>query len=348
MTKIYQINRRKFIQYSSLAFGISILDACTTNKSQAPLDRTGELDKIIFGTNWYAEAEHGGFYQAVATGIYQDHGLDVTIKMGGAQVNSTQLLMGKAVDFFLGHSAEAIKAVEEGIPKITVAAIFQKDPQILLAHPNMENDTLEVLKGKPIFVSSAANTTYWPLLKTKYGFTDDQKRPYNFNVGPFLADRNALQQGILTSEPFSIKQEAGFEPVVILLAEHGYTPYAFTIETRKELVETDSDLVQRFVDASIKGWYSYLENPAPGNELIKKDNPEMTDELIAYSLEQMEEYGIIISGDAETKGIGAMTDERWQSFFSLMVEAGVYDQGTKYKDSYTLDFVNKGVNYYKS
>jgi NitT/TauT family transport system substrate-binding protein len=358
MSEIYRINRRKFIQYGSLALGSGIVTACTGNTNQAPSNSasptasssaaSGKLDKVTYGTNWYAQAEHGGFYQAVATGIYKEHGLDVTIKMGGPQVNGTQLLMGRAVDFFMGYGADAIKAVEEGIPKVTVASMFQKDPQVLIAHPDSGVKTLEDLKGRPIFVSAAANTTYWPFLKSKYGFTDDQKRPYNFNAGPFLADKTSAQQGYLSSEPLAIKKQGGFEPLVFLLADYGYTAYSTTIETRRELVEKNPDLVQRFVDASIKGWYSYLENPAPGNELIKKANPEMTDEQIAYGIENLKKYGIILSGEAETKGIGAMNEERWNSFFDTMSKGGVFKSDTKKQDAFTLKFINKGVDAYKT
>ncbi len=358
MNRIYQINRRKFIQYSSLTLGSAIVAACTSNSNQtssqsasptATPAASGKLDKVTYGTNWFAQAEHGGFYQAVATGIYKEHGLDVTIKMGGPQVNGTQLLMGDAVDFFMGYGSDAIKAVEEGIPKITVASMFQKDPQVLIAHPDVGVDSLEDLKGKPIIVSATANTTYWPFLKGKFGFTDDQKRPYNFNPGPFLADKTSAQQGYLTSEPLKIEKQGKIKPVVMLLADNGYTPYSTTIETKKELVEKNPDLVQRFVDASIKGWYSYLEgDPSPANELIKKDNPEMTDEQIAYGIENLKKYGIIISGDAETKGIGAMSEERWKSFFDTLSQQGVFKKDTDYKQAFTLQFINKGAEAYKA
>jgi NitT/TauT family transport system substrate-binding protein len=337
-----QLNRRQFIIYSSLALGTSIVTACGSNKTQTTSanSSSGKLDKVTYGTNWFAQAEHGGFYQAVATGIYQQYGLDVTIQMGGPQVNGTQLLMGNAVDFFMGTGSDAIKAVEEGIPKVTVAAIFQKDPQILIAHPNVGVDSLEDLKGKPIYVASLANTTFWPFLKEKYSFTDEQKRPYNFNIAPFLADKNVAQQGYVSSEPLKVAQEGGFEPVVFLLADYGYTPYATTIETRRELVEKNPDLVKRFVDASIKGWQSYLENPAPGDRLIKKDNPEVTDEQLAYSIQKMKEYGIVVSGDAQKQGIGTMTEGRWQSFFNEFVKAGVFKAETDYKQAFTLQFVS--------
>ena len=342
------INRRQFIQYSTLAMGTSILTSCASAKnSNSTVKNDKNLDKITYGTNWYAQGEHGGFYQAIATGIYEDYGLDVTIKMGNAQVNGTQLLVGGAIDFYMGSSIKAISSVEKGVPTITVAAIFQKDPQVLIAHPGVGNDSFEQLKGKPILTSSLPGKPFWEFLKSKYGYTDEQTRPYNFSVAPFLVDKNSVQQGILTSEPFTIEKKGGFKPVVMLLADAGYTPYATTIETTKEMVEKNPDLVQRFVDASIKGWYSYLENPEPANQLIKKDNPEMTDELLAYSLEKMKEYGIIISGDAITKGIGAMTDERWKSFFDSVVEAGVIKPDTNYKEAFTLQFVNKGVTAYQ-
>jgi NitT/TauT family transport system substrate-binding protein len=359
----YGINRRKFIQYGALAAGTGLITACTGNQSAeqpaagaspeasstASPASTGELTKITYGTNWYAQAEHGGFYQAVATGIYRDHGLDVTVKMGGPQVNGTQLLMGGALDFFMGYGSDAIKSVEENIPKITVAAIFQKDPQILIAHPDTGVDSLEDLKGRPIFISSSANITYWPFLKAQFGYTDDQKRPYNFNPGPFLADKNSVQQGYLSSEPLAIEKEGGFTPVVFLLADYGYSPYSTTIECKRELVEQNPDLVQRFVDASIKGWYSYLYgDPTAANALIKQDNPEMTDDQMAYSIAKMKEYGIVDSGDAETQGIGAMTDDRWKAFFDSMVKQGIYGSDVDYAQAYTLQFVNKGVEAYKS
>ncbi|MEO0536476.1 MAG: ABC transporter substrate-binding protein [Cyanobacteria bacterium P01_A01_bin.123] len=357
-------NRRRFVKYGAIAVGTGVVAACSGNQppaadSETPDQATeteatsnggsDELTQVTYGTNWFAQAEHGGFYQAVATGIYKEYGLDVTIQMGGPQVNGTQLLMGGGIDFFMGYTSDAIKAVAEGIPKVTVAAMFQKDPQILVAHPDQGVEALEDIQGKPVFISSAANVTYWPFLAAKYGFTEDMKRTYNFNPGPFLADKNSVQQGYLSSEPLSIAKEGGFEPVVFLLADYGYNPYSTTIETRQELVDQDPDLVQRFVDASIKGWYSYLnDDPAPANELIKQDNPEMTDEQIAYGIEKMKEYGLAVSGDSEELGIGAMTDERWQAFFDTMVEAEVFSADIDYTQAYTLEFVNKGAEYYQS
>jgi NitT/TauT family transport system substrate-binding protein len=303
------------------------------------------LDEVSFGTNWKAQAEHGGYYQAVATGIYEEHGLDVEIRPGGPQVNHPQLLAAGNIDFNMGSAMfGAFNFVQNDVPMVTVAAIFQKDPQILMVHPDQGIETLADMQGMPVLISTGARTTYWEWLKIAYGFTDDQIRPYTFNSGPFIADPGIGQQGYLTSEPYAIAREGGFEPTVFLLADAGYDTYSTTIETSWQLVEENPDLVQRFVDATILGWYSYLYgDPTPGNELIKADNPDMTDEQIAYSIEKLKEYGIADSGDALELGIGAMTEQRWTDFFALTVEAGLYPEDLDLSRAYTLDFVNKGV-----
>ncbi|AUT03928.1 nitrate ABC transporter substrate-binding protein [Nostoc sp. CENA543] len=340
------LSRRRFLQYGAIFVGSSVISACT-KQNQATTSSSG-LDKVTFGTNWLAQAEHGGFYQAIATGIYKQHGLDVTIKMGGPQVPSgAQLLTGGVVDFFMGNGIDAFNAVAQAIPTISVAAIFQKDPQCIIVHPNTGVKTLADLKGRPMYISAGANVTFWPLLKAKFGFTDDQKRPYNFNPAPFLTDKTSAQQGYITSEPFAIEKQGGFKPQVFLIADYGYPNYTTTIETTKEIVKNKPDLVQRFVDASIKGWYSYLENPQPGNQLIKQDNPEMTDAQLAYGLQKLQEYGIIISGTAQQQGIGSMTEEKWRSLFESMVSVGLYQPNLKYQDGFTLQFINKGVEYYQ-
>ena len=303
------------------------------------------LDEVTFGTNWKAQAEHGGFYQAVADGTYEKYGLDVTIRAGGPQVNHSQLLAAGTIDFNMGGGLfGAFNYVQNDIPMVVVAATFQKDPQILMAHPDQGLETLADLKGRPILISQDARTGYWEWLKAAYGFTDDQIRPYTFNPAPFLADKSAIQQGYLSSEPYAVEREGGFTPQVFLLADAGYDPYSTTIETSWQLVEENPDLVQRFVDATIEGWYNYLYgDPGPGNALIKQDNPEMTDEQLAYSIEKMKAYGIVDSGEALEVGIGAMNDERWQSFFKFAADAGLYPADLDLARAYTTQFVNKKV-----
>jgi len=308
------------------------------------LCRGTAAETVNFGTDWKAEAEHGGFYQAIATGIYQRHGLEVTLRPGGPQVNHAQLLAAGVLDFNIAsNSFVPLNFVQENIPMVAVAAIFQKDPSVLIAHPGQGADSLAALKGKPIMIGSDTRVTSWQFLKQKFGYTDDQIRPYSFSVAPFLADPQAIQQGYLTSEPFMIEKE-GVHPVVMLLADAGYQGYGALIETSDKLVRDKPDLVQRFVDASIEGWYSYLYgDPTPGNALIKRDNPEMTDALIAYGIGKMKEYGVIDSGDAKTSGIGAMNEARWRDFFAAMVKAGLYPADLDFRRAFTVQFVSKKV-----
>jgi NitT/TauT family transport system substrate-binding protein len=301
------------------------------------------LDKVTFGTNWVAEAEHGGFYQALADGTYKKYGLDVTIVAGGPNVNNRILLPAGKLDFFMSaNSLQAFDAAENNIPTVSVAAIFQKDPQVLLAHPDVAS--FEDLKTRTLFVSKEGMVSYFQWLKADYGFQESLVKPYTFNPQPFLVDKRSAMQGYVTSEPYAVEKQGGFKPKIFLLADKGFDSYSTLIETRRDLIEKKPDLVQRFVDASMIGWYNYLygDNKA-ANALIRKHNPEMSEELIAYSVAKMKEYGIVDSGDTATLGIGAMTDARMKSFFDKMVRAGVVKPSLALDRSYTLQFVNKKV-----
>jgi len=293
-------------------------------------------EKIVFATDWLAQAEHGGFYQAVAEGIYRKHGLDVTIRMGGPQVNGLQLLAAGQLDVAMADALQVTSAIEQKVPVTAIAATFQKNPTAIIAHPGVAR--LEELKGKPIAIGAASNTTFWPWLKTRYGFTDAQKRPYGFSVQPFLADKTLSQQGFATSEPFSI-EKAGVTPVVFLLADLGYPPYSEVLVVTRDTLGKRADALKRFVRASAEGWKSYLANPAPGNALIKRDNPQMGDDLLAYSHRKMKEHAIVAGGDAGKLGLLTMTDARWAQTLDFLRAAGMTKPGVEYKDAYTLSIV---------
>src|ERR1700731_355767 len=306
----------------------------------SPAGAQTTLDKVSFGTNWVREAEHGGFFQALADGTYRNYGLDVTIVPGGPNDNNRMLLIAGKLDFFMAaNTLMSFDAVANNVPVVTIAAIFQKDPQVFLTHPESKITKLEELKPLTLFVAKEGISSYFQLLKSEYGFSEAKVRPYTFNSQPFLANKQSAMQGYVTSEPFAIEKSAGFKPGIILLADYGFNAYSTLIETRSDLIDKKPDLVQRFVDASIVGWYHYLYGDnAAGNAMIKKLNPEMTDELLAYSVAAMKEYGIVDSGDALTLGVGAMTDARMKDFFDKMVRAGVAKPGLDYRKSYTLQF----------
>ncbi len=303
------------------------------------------LDHVTFATNWRAEAEHGGFYQALVDGTYAKYGLDVTIQQGGPQNNARLLLAAGRIDFDLGgNMIQAFTGVEQDVPIVAVAALFQKDPFILMSHPGVGLDHIKDLTHATAFIGKDGFVSVYQWLKLAYGFRDENVKPYTFNSAPFIADKNSIEQGYATSEPFEIKRQGKFKPNVFLIADYGYDSYSTTIETTRDLIDKNPDLVQRFVDASIIGWYNYIygDNRA-ANDLIKSDNPDISDEQLAYSVAKVKEYGIVDSGDSLTLGIGAMRDVRVKSFFAKMVAAGLFKPYLDYKRAYTLQFIGNGV-----
>jgi NitT/TauT family transport system substrate-binding protein len=300
--------------------------------------------KVTFVTDWKAQAEHGGFYYAVAEGLYKKAGLDVTIKQGGPAVNTPQLIAAGAVEFAMGSNHfQPLNLVKEGADAVAVAAIFQKDPQVLITHPRTDIKSIADMKGKPVMISDATVSTWWTWTRSRYGFNDKQIRKYTFNLAPFLTDKNAIQQGYVTSEPYTIETQGKIKPQVYLLADYGYPGYANFIMARGKDVRENPKLVQAFVDASIDGWKGYLNgNPAKANALIRKDNPDMTDDIIAQAIKQMRDRGMVEGGDAAKLGIGAMTEARLKDFFDQMAANKVFDAKLDHKKAFSLSFVNKG------
>jgi NitT/TauT family transport system substrate-binding protein len=304
------------------------------------------LDAVRFGTNWLAQGEHGGFYQALADGTYEEYGLDVTIVQGGPQASNRSLLVAGKIDFYMAGTLSAFDAVKADIPIVNVAAIFQKDPQVMIAHPDQGIEKFDDLaKLETIYMAKDGYATFFEWMKARgTGFSDAQYKPYQFAAGPFIANKNSAQQGYLSSEPYAIEKVAGWKPKVFLLADEGFSIYSTTIMTQRGTIEKDRDLVQRFVDASIKGWYNYLygDNSA-ANALIKEDNPDMTDDKLANSVEMMKAFGIVDSGDALELGIGCITDTRFKEIFDQMAMAGIVAADLDYKRSYDAEFTCKGV-----
>jgi NitT/TauT family transport system substrate-binding protein len=332
----YRIERRALLT-GGAAFALAAVPG-----ARVPFAQT--LDRVSFQTNWRAQAEHGGYYHAVASGIYRRHGIECDLRMGGPQQNPAQLLLAGRVDMIMSNGFQALNYVRENLPFLTIGAIMQKDPQILMTHEGNGINSFEDMRGRPVLVGASGRVTYWPFLRRRFGFTDEQIRPYTFNVGPFLVDRMAIQQGFLSSEPYAAIQ-GGARPRVFLIADAGYENYNTTIDISARMVAEKRDLVQRFVNATIEGWTQYMTGQGieAANALIKRDNPEMDDAKIAYAIRMMNENGIVRSGDALTMGIGAMVAPRWQRFYETMRDVGLYPAGMDFSRAFSLDFVNKRV-----
>lgn len=300
------------------------------------------LEAVVFATDWKAQAEQGGFYQAKALGLYEKAGLDVTLRGGGPGVNIPQLLGAGAIDFGMGsNSFIPLNMVRAGVPAKAVMAAFQKDPQVLITHPRDDISTLADIKERPVMIADASVNAFWVWLRAKYDFSDRQIRKYTFNLAPFLVNKEAIQQGYVTSEPYTIATRGGFEPQVFLLSDYGYPSYAAMVLAQNQLIEQRPELVQAFVNASIEGWQSYVYgDPTPGNQLILAANPEMRQDIINQAIEQIRSRAMLASSDTEKNGLGAMSRARWQSFFTTMSENGVYRKSLDWQNAFTTKFVN--------
>jgi len=322
--------------------------AFIASASAALITPAAAATTIRFVTDWKAQAEHGGFYQAVAQGLYAKRGLEVKIIQGGPDVNVPQLLAGGAADFGMGsNSFIAMNLVKQNIPIRAVMAIFQKDPQVLISHPRRDLNSLADMRGKPVLISAATMTAFWPWLRAKFGFKDTQIRKYTYNLAPFIVDPNAIQEGYLTSEPFTVEQQAHFKPKVFLLADYGYPGYANMVLVPQKWIDTNRKAVQLFVDATRDGWLNYLNDPRPGNALIKRENPDMTDAILKQALDKMKQYGMLLSGDGLAFGLGSMTDKQWKLFYDTMASEGLYPRGLDYKRAFDLSFVRATLQKYQ-
>ena len=335
MATKYRIERRSLLAGGAAFTLVPVAGARVSAQS---------LDKVVFQTDWRAQAEHGGYYQAVAKGIYRKYGIECDLRQGGPQQNPAQMLVGGRADMIMSNPFQALNYARDAMPFLCIAAIFQKDPVILMTHEEAGIDSFEKMRGKPISISAAGRVTHWPFLRSRFGFDDSQIRPKAVSLQPFMADRNAIYQGFVSSEPFSAMQ-AGARPRVHLLADAGYEAYNTTIDISRRMIAERRDVVQRFIDATMEGWADYMkgEDVAAANALIRQHNPEMPEELMAYGLRAMRERGIVQSNEALTLGVGAMTDERWDRFYGIMRETGVYPAGLDIRRGYALDFVNRKV-----
>jgi len=331
----------RILSFVAAALTALALTACGRGASKAPAGTT----PIVFATDWRAEAELGGYYEALADGEYARRGLAVRIAPGGPGVNVPQLVASGAVDMGVGsNSFIVMNLAAEKVPVRAVAAFMQKDPQVLIAHPDAGIRTLADLKGHPILLADASVGAFWLWLKAKYGLTDDQVRKYNFNNAPFLADRRVVEQGYVTSEPYTLEKQAGMKPAVFLLSDYGYPGYGGMVLASDALIARRPGAVRAFVQASAAGWEQYLwGDPRPGDALILRDNPEMTEDVLSQAREKMRRFGIVDTGDVKTLGLGAMTDARWAAFFAMASGEGVYPKTLDWRRAYTLAFLPTAV-----
>jgi NitT/TauT family transport system substrate-binding protein len=297
-------------------------------------------EKLSFLTSWRAQAEHGGYYQAIAKGFYSNCGVDLTLRQGGPGLDGKQLLVSGAVDIMsASFNDTAVQVNVAGFPARAIFAMFQKNPQILMSHKGVGLDSLEAMKGRPIMIGAASRSTFWPFLKARFGFVDSQIASYSGQMAPWLADKMAIQQALITNEPHRVEAATGETPNTFLFADHSYEAYASVAVVGQNLIDTKPAAIQCFVDASIAGWRSFLDDPAPAVELIRKDNPDNPDDVVGYAIAMLKSAHIIETDETATLGLGAMTDARWKAHVDLLREAGLAPREFDYRDAFTLAFL---------
>ena len=320
-----------------------MLALCSGSEEGENISTEDNLIEITFATDWKAQAEQGGFYQALAAGLYEKNGLKVKIIQGSANVNVPRLIASNSVEFGIGsNSFIPLNMVANKIPGKAVMAIFQKDPQIIMTHPDSDIRNLKDMRDLPIMISDASIGAFWLWLKSKYDFNDNQIRKKTFSLAPFLSNKSSIQQGYLTSEPFLVEREAGFTPRVFLLADYGYPSYGTMVLASSNVLKNNPEIVKAFVDASIEGWRQYIyDDPSLGNELIMLENNEMKEDILLQAIKKIRNYELVSNEISKGLDIGLMTDIKWESFFKTMSINGVYEKDLEWRESFTLDFINK-------
>ena len=320
-----------------------MLALCSCSEEGENISTEDNLIEITFATDWKAQAEQGGFYQALAAGLYEKNGLKVKIIQGSANVNVPRLIASNSVEFGIGsNSFIPLNMVANKIPGKAVMAIFQKDPQIIMTHPDSDIRNLKDMRDLPIMISDASIGAFWLWLKSKYDFNDNQIRKKTFSLAPFLSNKSSIQQGYLTSEPFLVEREAGFTPRVFLLADYGYPSYGAMVLASSNVLKNNPEIVKAFVDASIEGWRQYIyDDPSLGNELIMIENNEMKEDILLQAIKKIRNYELVSNEISKGLDIGLMTDIKWESFFKTMSINGVYEKDLEWRESFTLDFINK-------
>lgn len=302
---------------------------------------SAEEREIIFATDWKAQAEHGGFYQALAKGYYKKRGLKVIIRPGGPQTDNPRLMAAGALDLAMAsNNFQPLNLLAAGVNVKIVMASFQKDPQVLMVHPEMSASGIAGLKGRPIFMSDSAIATFWPWLKVRFQFDDSQIRKYTYSLAPWLVNKNTVQEGYLSSEPFSAGR-AGVEPQVFLFADEGYSGYSGMVMVRNAYLNKNTETVKAFVEASIEGWQSYIwDDPAEGNELILSDNPEMTKDLLSFAVTAMKANAMLGSQN----DVGKISADRWSRFHREMAALGLFHPNLNANEVLSLEFLPPELN----
>ena len=299
-----------------------------------------KLTPVRFTLNWIPTPDHSGYYAAKIGGIYEKYGLDVEIRPGGPQVNVHQLLAAKQTDMIMGTTMRAFNARHEGIPIVTVASWYQKDATTFMLHPDNKASNLADLKANQVMIPNISKVNYWPWMKAKFGFSDDQLKPYDFAYRSWALNPNAISQGYITSDKPNMAGVGVPNGRSMLLADHGWNQYINTVDVLEEMIEKKPEVIRAFLRATAEGWRQYLKDPTATNAELTRLNPDLSRETAAYGYEVITTYRLLGVASADEGKIGTISDARLKAFAEEMVKAGAIPASDAYEKSYTLKFMD--------
>ena len=268
----------------------------------------GALPKVRFKTDWHPQAEHGGFYQAVARGFYRESGIDVDIVPGGPGVPVSQIVLSGQVDLAMGRSDDMIAWVSKGLPFVVVGVYMERDPQAILVHEESPVRTFADLNNRTVM--GVAGSNWIDYIKLHYHI-DFRLIPSNFGIAQFMADKDFIQQCFVTNEPYFVRKNGG-HPRTLLMSDSGFNPYRVIYTTQRYLREHPAE-VRAFVAASLRGWDDFMNgDPSPAKALISKANENMPGEFMDYSIKALRDYHIVAGRADLGERPGLMTRRRMQ------------------------------------
>jgi len=297
---------------------------CSRQPGGAP-GAAGQPFKMTVQLDWVAEPEHGGIYQALAKGYFSEAGLDVDVIQGGPNAFVMQKLATGKADIGQSDSTNTLLAIAQGLPVIQIGAVFQNDPSVLMLHADNPVKRFEDLDGKTIM--ARPEWAFLPYLKAKYHI-NFSIIPQNFAVGNFIANPNFIQQGYYTAEPYYIVKGGAKYPKFLYAWDAGFDAYTVLVANRP-WAERNASRVRAFMAAYIRGWKDYLEgDPAPAHALMKRLNPNVTDDFLAFSRRMVIQEKLAIGrGATDDAMTGRITRERFANQIRQLEDLGILPKG---------------------
>jgi len=297
---------------------LPLLAACP--RGQAP---SGAVQLAL---DWFAEAEHGGFFAARA-----EPGLQLELLPGRPDAPVIPQVAAGRCEFGISDAATILAARAQQVPVVAVFAALQTSPRCILVRADGPQRLADL---RDMTLAMNVREPYSQFLQREVGLEGVAVVPYSGNIAPFLADPRAAQQAYVFSEPL-VAARHGVETRCLMLAELGFNPYAGVVIAHERTVAERPELLHRLVGALSRGWERYLQDPEPANAEIHAANPEMDRETLRRGAAALAPLVAVPGGRP-----GMMTLARWQALHSQLAALGIHaDDALDPARAFTTEFL---------